>query len=375
MLLAELSGEVYNENNEWDDVDPFCWMVYTQHFISQDQLINLFYGFAFIKKYIPAEATVTTCNGDIYKPLEMMHRMSEAIVTKINDHGDHITLPGSKDCCNKEVKLSECEGGNLRLTLYGLLKAAEYIQGKDTRTTLAQQIRFEGMANFKSGRSFFFKESCMFKDLSTVSNFNQAKMAAIAEDKHKEILMLGNDLLFPDGESVADMVGGEEFFKQLLCDTPCSGPCHADRDYSAEWPGTSGRWPEGFHCANTPGWEGNRWDGEGAGVENGETGPVRRSNGLDYMALFNMYMLKYGSGDFYNPHSIQKSNNLVAFNYISGPDVLCTEVTGHYEIKDYNSDLILENIKWSSTPNLTLSSPAQPQTEVSFNTNRRCQVQ
>lgn len=151
------SGLNNNPLDNCDDVDPFCWMVFTQHFMSHDQLINLFYGFTFIKKYIPENATITTCSGETYKPLEMVQKLSESIVNKINDNGDHITLPGSGDCCEKIVKLSDCEGGNLRGTIYGLLKANEYITGKETRTTLMQQFVFEaGTANWNTGLSFLF---------------------------------------------------------------------------------------------------------------------------------------------------------------------------------------------------------------------------
>lgn len=175
----------------------------------------------------------------------------------------------------------------------------------------------------------------MFKDLSKVAKSKRNKMTAVAKDKHKEILLLGNDLLFPGGgESMADKVGGKEFFQKLLCEAPCEGPCHADKGFSDGWPGPNpgDGWPAGFECPNIPGWEGNRWDGEGKAVGEGASGAPKRSNGLDYMALFNMYMLQYGNGDYYNPEAIQPTNNLNLYSNIAGPDVLCMGETGWYEI-------------------------------------------
>lgn len=364
------SGLNNDPTDACDDVDPFCWMVYTQHIMSHDQLINLFYGFTFIKKYIPANAVVTTCDGVVYKPLEMVQRLSEAIVTNINDNGDHITLPGSFECCEKPVKLSECEGGNLRLTLYGLLKADQYIRGKDTRTTFMQKFGFETtLANSPDhGLSFYLKESSMFKDFSKISGNNRNKIVDVAEDKHKEILLLGNDLLFPGGgESMAEKIGGKEFFKQLLCDAPCEGPCHSNEGFREGWPGEGGRWPEGFDCPNIPGWEGHRWDGEGADVENGSTTAPRRANGLDYMALFNMYMLQYGDGDFYNPRAVQPVNNLNFYNNISGPSILCASQAGFYEIDGLGNNAVIDNISWTPSTNLTITDPNAIATYAFFN--------
>jgi hypothetical protein len=122
--------------------------------------------------------------------------------------------------------------------------------------------------------------------------------------------MLGNDLLFPDGISMADAAGGKEMFEAFLCAAPCNGPCHFD-NYNGAWPDRNeGRWPNNFNCPNIWGWEGNRWDNK---TDNGNYNVKksdRRTNGLDYMALYNMYMLKYGTMDFYNPKSIKESDKL-----------------------------------------------------------------
>ena len=366
--------------------------------MSQDQLIGLFYGFSFIKKYIPPTATVTTCDGQTFKPLEMVQRMSDAIVSRINDYGDHITLPGSEDCCDRTVKLSYGEGGNMRWTIYGFLKTNQLLQGRKIRTTLAQQAAFElglatniasapyilpvhinsdtrnaGIDNLYSGPwSFYLKLSAMSKDFSDISNGNKEIITATADYFNKEILLLGNDLLFPEGESTADWVGGEAFFRSLLCAAPCEGPCHFNRggtDYNYPVPDPNDGWPNDFRCANVLGWEGNRWDGSGADVTLGSITPAKKTNGLDYMALFNMYMLKYGDGDFYNPENPQTSFRLQLRDDIEGPAVLCADEIGQYSIKGITSSDILGPIQWTASSNLNLGPTDQLNTTAGFNSS------
>jgi hypothetical protein len=362
-----------------DDVDPFCFMASTQHFLSHDQIINLLYGLSFIKRYIPENVEVTLCDGTKHKVLEMAQKTSHGIVGSIAaDPELHITIPGSRACCNKVAKLSICEGGWTVTTAYGLIKTDEYIQEGSlsplqTIGNVGTQLAFEGLgANFKNGRDFYLKQSCNFKDLSEVSNLNQSKIVDMADKANKEILLLGNDLLFPGGESMAEKIGGKEYFMGLLCDAPCSGPCMKPDDYGTN-PWQAGNWPEGFECPNTPGWKGNRWDGTGTDPQAPDSpvrGQSRKGNGLDYMALFNMYMLQYGTSGFYNPNDPEKSPNLSLQNTngILGPSVLCVGETGNYILDNYNSSL-MSDIQWNSSANIGLTNTVPVGTNAKFNVN------
>jgi hypothetical protein len=372
-------GGMNNNDRFCSYVDPFCFMAATQHFISHDQIINLLYGLSFIKRYIPENVEVTLCDGTKHKVLEMAQKTSHGIVGSIAaDPELHITIPGSRECCNKVAKLSICEGGWTVTTAYGLIKTDEYIQDGSLSTlqtigNVGTQIAFEGLgANFKNGRDFYLKQSCNFKDLSEVSNLNQSKIVDMADKANKEILLLGNDLLFPGGESMAEKIGGKEYFMGLLCDAPCSGPCMKPEDYETfTW--QAGNWPEGFECPNTPGWKGNRWDATGTdpqAIDSNERGQPRKGNGLDYMALFNMYMLQYGTSSFYNPNAPEKSPNLSLQNTngILGPSVLCIGETGNYILDNYNSSL-MSDIQWNSSANIGLTNTVPVGTNAKFNVN------
>jgi hypothetical protein len=372
-------GGMNNDDDDCSYVDPFCFMASTQHFLSHDQIINLLYGLAFIKRYIPENVEVTLCDGTKHKVLEMAQKISHGIVKSITDDPSvHITIPGSRECCNKVAKLSICEGGWTVTTVYGLIKTDEYIQDGSLSTlqtigNIGGQIAFEGLgANSKNGRDFYLKQSCTFKDLSGVSNSNQNKMVDIADQANKEILLLGNDLLFPGGESIAEKIGGKEYFMGLLCDAPCSGPCMKPEDYGTN-PWQAGNWPEGFECPNTPGWKGNRWDGTGTDPQAPDSpvrGQSRKGNGLDYMALFNMYMLQYGTSSFYNPNAPEKSPNLSLQNTngILGPSVLCIGETGNYILHNYVPSLMAD-IQWQSSSNIGLTNIVPIGADAKFNVN------
>lgn len=74
----------------------------------------------------------------------------------------------------------------------------------------------------------------------------------------------------------------------------------------------------------------------------------------------NMYMLKYGTGDFYNPETVQNPQNLTLHGNIAGPSVLCPEEVGHYTIDGSFgiAEDIATSIIWTPTPNLTITVPS-----------------
>ena len=277
------------------DVDSLCYMVRSQFFLSHDQIMNLFYGLLFVKKYVPADAMVWTCDGQVYHPVEMMQKIAASIMSAID--AKRITLPKSKENCRRPVRLSECEGGDLRPTLYGLKSANAILQDKKVKSTGWQRSLFKSMSIFSGGFNgeFYSKQASGFRDLSINKKKNR-RVIKLAIKNKKEILLLGNDLLFPEGKSVAEKVGGKAFFEKMLCTAPIDGPCHIPADYKEVWPWGGGDkyWPD-FECTNVPGWESSRWQELHTGEDGLLTGwnPPRRTNGLDFMALYNMYVLEY----------------------------------------------------------------------------------
>lgn len=277
-------------------VDSLCYMVRSQFFLSHDQIMNLFYGLLFVKKYVPATASIQTCDGQKYYPVEMMQKIAKGIMMAID--AKRITVPGSKENCRHAIRLSECEGGDLRPTIYGLKSANAILQGKKVKSSGWERSFFKSMSIFSGGFNgeFYAKQASGFRDLSVNKKKNR-RVIRLAQKNHKEILLLGNDLLFPKGQSVAEKVGGDQFFKKMLCTAPVDGPCHVPDGYKDNWPWGGGDiyWPN-FDCTNIPGWEGSRWQSlhiDDKGFYS-EWLPPRRTNGLDYMALYNMYVLMYG---------------------------------------------------------------------------------
>ena len=282
-------------NSPCPDVDSLCYMVRSQFFLSHDQIMNLFYGLLFVKKYIPATATVRTCDGQVYRPIEMMQKIANAIMSSIDSK--HITLPMSRENCRRAVRLSECEGGDLRPTLYGLKSVNAILQDHRVKSNGWERSFFKSMSIFSGGFNgeFYSKQTSGFRDLSINKKKNRRVIRLIKKNR-KEILLLGNDLLFPEGKPVAEKVGGKAFFKEILCIAPTNGPCHAPKNFKDNWPWGGGEkyWPN-FECTNVPGWESSRWQELHTGEDGFLEGwnPPRQTNGLDFMALYNMYMLGY----------------------------------------------------------------------------------
>ncbi|MFN0215104.1 MAG: hypothetical protein ACKVT2_12685 [Saprospiraceae bacterium] len=178
----------------------------------------------------------------------------------------------------------------------------------------------------------------------------------------KEIFLLANNLLFPEEPNVPT---DRAFFEELLCSAPCGGPCYKRADFENN--------PDNpdFDCPNTPNWLGQRWEGVGGGTVWHEWYASRQFNGLDFMALYNLYMLHYPDQQtaYYNPNSIEgQGEGLVGGQFlgedkIEGPTTLCPGHTGHYQINPYTTPPS-QNLLWSGSPNLNIISPTTNGTNV-----------
>jgi len=342
-----------NENNfECFPVDRFCYMAHTQNFISQDQLYNLLYGLAFIKRYIPASAVVVTCDGGTSNVLSIAQNITRGIVPRINDNSDHITIPGSEDCCNKTIKLTDAEGGNCRFGMAGLVRVHDYITGETTKITAAQRLALELGSKKKEGQAFYVELVGMGYDLSVQTN--NFKVFALAKNFGKEIYLLGNDLLYPSGTNVVDQHDLKGYFLELLCSAPCGGPCTRESNYGTGWPFEDPNpWPE-FECSNTPNWLGHRWDSDGRDVIGGGEGDLRprQFNGLDFMALYNMYAL---ANSTFEPAPADNNDYYVP-NAITGPSTFCLlGQSGNYSINHGNNLTTYSNINWTSSSNFLVN--------------------
>lgn len=337
-------------------VDRFCYLVKNGRLYSQDQIINLLNGLAYVKRFIPASATVTTCKGEEYHVLEIAQKIAEGIINHIDAPGNHnrLWVPGSKDCCDKPVKISMGPGGLLWGTMHGMVLACNYITGKKRRSTLLQRLAFEATAyDPTSNVMFYYVLSSIGK-----SHMNDEMFTAAAFDEHKEIFLLGQDILHPE-----DLVAGssdvfQNYFKMMLCDAPCGGPCRKGEGFDSQQP--EGYYPE-FTCANTPNWMGQRWEANDSPLPLAcdKNLSSRQFNGIDFMALFNLYALKtQQTMPFYNPDApAANPETFIADGLINGPSYLCPDQIGTFSIQQNYTGSILKDIIWTASDNIKILTP------------------
>jgi hypothetical protein len=350
---------------------PACYMERSTGYLSQDQMFSVLTGLAAVKAYIPPEATVTTCDGQVYKPFDIVQDIAKGFVDLPQNTTRHIFWPGSpdEDCCTHAIKFSECAGGNFQGTYAGLEYMFNFINeeaisgNKDHKIGLIDRTKWGP----KFGRKVWFSAAMgVSLDIGDMPHPNKFTNATI--DSEKEIFLLMNDLFHPEDPNLVgdddDFSEYKAIFEQMLCDAPCEGPCIKPADYDAKK--AAGLlapyqvlWPE-FSCPNTPGWTGQRWEGNSGGPDWGDVRDARQFNGLDFMALYNLYMLRYPEEQtpYYNPVRPEPttSGHLLGENQIEGPSTLCPGQSGNYGINLVNNNgQIRDIIDWTSSNNIQLS--------------------
>jgi hypothetical protein len=339
---------------------PTCMNVYLQNFMSQDQVIGLFIGLGVIKRFIPPTATVTTCEGVTHNVLDIAQAIAHGIATYIDGgYRSRIRWPGSDDCCEREVFLSNSEGGQTRATIHGLIAAHNYIVDEQDRIQSSHWQEqawkaIEVASNLGTGDG-------VFRINLAAIGWDQAeneKFSWLVDDYNKEVLLLVNELLHygPTNEYLPRFKDG---FMEMLCSAPCGGPCRKRTGYPSDANAPN------FNCSNTPGWLGDRWTGSGKDSDiDFEITSDRQFNGLDYMLLYNMYMLNY-------PNELQSAFDydittlgtqpplFVGSEKITGPAALCLGESATYALSlpsgIFGVQGAIENVLWSSSPNISLA--------------------
>lgn len=286
-------------------VDDACYLYREQGFMSQDQILGLLNGFAFIKRYIPDSAVVKVSTGQEYKVLPMAIRYAKNLVDRIdNNYKNRITFPGILDCVEglseKERKdklyLSNFEGGQTDFIIYGIKKACEFITGSNMAVTQAEKRRWNIYIQWcllsPSNASFYILLHTIIGDEPDNS------FVAFCLNENKEIYLLQYALLHPEWTREILSHFNEKELQNYLCSSPENGHCTQQRKYPPE---ETHIWPE-FHCEMVPGWLGQRWDGKKRDDEvirifnekNKDAYPPNKIyNGLDFMNLYNMFMVLY----------------------------------------------------------------------------------
>lgn len=336
-----------------------CYLVHRQNFMSHDGMSGLMIGLAMIKRYIPEDAEVTTCDGAKYKPLDMAKKISSAMIDRADDaFNNRISWPGSPGCCAKETFLSESEGGHLIATIHGFKHAADYIDDKDRHSNVDEAfcwalLHKQVQTSKNNNNKFWLRLKALGWDMGEEKNSIKTLFHSASETQNLEIMILINNLLYPGGDNLSTNQG---FFEELLCKAPCGGPCIKQQGYGDSDPEN---WPE-FDCPNEQEWIGQRWETHG-------TGGNRLFNGLDYMALHNIYRLHYGMPNkFYNPDHPDDYSAL-GYGRIDGPDVLCPVEAEKYTILNSLSASTVANAVWETSTNLEVLSTAQQDADIRAN--------
>ncbi len=379
-----------------------CYLAHRQDYMSQDQVYSLMIGLAFIKKYVPENATITTCSGSIHNVLEIAQNIAKALADRVDsEQWGRIAWPGSGSCCTREVFLNISEGGVLWPFMEGLKKAAGYVDGTNHKSSIGEKIAWGTMVKtfdrlpeyletpiLQEGLQKLYKEGAFFIELAALgwdidqnpkvgspiyfpNSFpnivlpggikNNIGMKDVFYELvislNKQIFQPINNLLYPYGPNLDKIP--KSYFESLLCSAPCAGPCNKTPDYDQKRANDKfpEYWPE-FECSNTPNWLGQRWEGNGNEI-NWKVGN-RQYNGLDFMSLYNIYLLNYNEPvqNYYNPKN-PTPNSAFGHNRISGPGTLCPDQTALYTVLPLNCNAsanpsCLENLVWSGSSNLLI---------------------
>ncbi|MDQ3141959.1 MAG: hypothetical protein M3Q56_06895 [Bacteroidota bacterium] len=282
-----------------DTLNEICWFYYNQGFMSQDQVIGLLNGLIFVKRFIPSEAYVTTCDGKRFWVLDIAQKYTDALVGRIDrQKRNYISLPGSANCVSKrklsttktnEIELSNFEGGQASPTILGFQKVANYILGqKKYHINFWEKTAWTGLklstrsVRPRSGNFYLQLEALTNPELDAIDVSNMLSY-------HKEIYLLQNYVLYGRIKLSDDFLLNIE---AMLCRAPYECQCIKGKSYVRD---TVHVWPK-FECNNTPGWLGGRWDGGIKEInfheEKKDNWPYHSIvNGLDYMNLYNLHWL------------------------------------------------------------------------------------
>jgi hypothetical protein len=343
-----------------------CYMERVTGYLSQDQMFAIMKGLAIVKRYIPDTATVTTCDGVEFSPLSIAQDIAKGMVKLPQNGSRHIFWPGSDDddCCYKSIKFGECAGGNLQWTYAALEMMYNYINPDEKHKVgwLDYQKFYHNallMGEIQDPNFNFAINGFLIGTNSGMNPKMRTRLYNYSTHKDKEIYLLINNLLYPESPN---FTLNRQSLEAMLCAAPCGGVCIKP----ANWDGVAAagtNWPE-FSCANTPKWTGQRWEGDDAipDWDPTETYLARQLNGLDYMALYNIYMLHYPSEQtpFYPPSgqpATMSYGNVFGEDKIEGPYVLCPGQWESYLFRSsYSPPSTLQEIVWESSNNVNLSS-------------------
>ena len=321
---------------------------------SQDQMIGLLFGLAFVKRYIPPNEEIFGQNV-----LKMAQKIAAGFLHHIHpadetiEHYRSIRYPGCLQGTPTE------RGSNASNFFYAINRAIAYINPDVpvcTDGVDAQKWNAFGLRACDCGLPYY--ENCGFNcrmllELMAVTdegNFN--KIQDKAYDIEKEIQIAARYLLHPGRYDIfAVKPKIRQKLTEILCENPpgCGGPCYRGNENNEP----------SYECPNTPGWcASDRISGNYELIKNCSYtyNEDIRSNGIDFMLSHNLYLLTYfPEAPFFNPDNPENETCFRLPNIFLGEKSVC--FAGHSVLHIPDELMDFEEIQWGASPNCYYISP------------------
>ena len=333
---------------------------HVKHVVSQDQIIGLLFGLAFVKKYIPESENIFW-DGEKYNLLDMAQQIAKGMVRRIRIHPwRKISYPPCEDEGHFGPSLSNADGGDALATIHGMIKVLNYIYPESGESSTA--------TDYSIWQTFLITPVVQFGlagdnrrmaiELMTAGDANYGGAARdLTIEKGFLMQHIAWGLLHNKKDEIR--INALDSMRDLLCNMSCEGPCQKITDSNGNQisPGPA------FICNNSPigdnGFD-NPWcNGElwqrGSDHECNGTPWAYKANGLDYMMAYNMYHLaqlpRAVYADPFNPEGEVRFKERLAA--VEGADYIC-DPFAEYTFS-ISSEVDFDEITWEvETPYLEI---------------------
>ncbi len=318
-----LREDLHDESHEWFHVDAIdcdyartekpcsrqsineraCYLYHQQAYMSQDQIFGLLNGLVFVRKFIPAHATVTLCDGSVHPVLEIAKKYTRQLVNRIDSsYKNRIVFPGILNCVEgltrRQVKdklyFSNFEGGQTSYIMYPLKKIKDYVCDEKSRFSKSEATLwwvFKNWAIFSSPNASFYVMLSTLSDPEPSPDF-----MIFCRAENKEIYLLLHALLHEEyRQEILQELDIRQWY-HYLCRSPYDGHCTKQKKYP---PDSIHLWPR-YPCQMSSGWLGQRWEGPKRNAKlvyhfdekhKDAWPPNRIFNGLDFINYYLLYRL------------------------------------------------------------------------------------
>ncbi len=319
--------------------------------LSQDQMIALLFGLAFVKRFIPDSVEIFGM-----KPVDMAKKIAVGMLQHIHPADEtfsayrSIRYPG----CLSDTQVER--GPNASNFYLAINYAIAYINDEAPICVDGEDgQKWEAFSKRACDCDLPFYENCGFNcrmllELLAVTDDDKFdKIQEKAYNLEKEAFILARFQLHSNKYKVTELKPFiKTKFHDVICKMPpnCQGPCYKSSQSGESY----------FECPNIQGWcaesriKGSSPDQTNCIFERNES---LQGNGIDYLFSYNLYLLTYfPDAPFFNPEEpegevvFQLPNNMTGEKSICPPN---STVIGISENYGQYGDII-----WGASPNLTI---------------------